>query len=218
MAERTSFDGATTRSVHMGGVFVAMCDGSVQFISEDIETGGAMGACCKAWDHLMLSQDGGALTVTGGTGRPPGGPDQSLPCCTSVSFPLMAASMISQRTHLLILTGLVVAFVGCGSRQSYDVSGVAQYQDGSPITGAVRIVRLEPTDDTTATIRKAASGYLAEDGTFEMFTRRPGDGVIPGQVLGHLHRDGQSDGRQIADPVQVHQRGHVGIRTRRRRR
>jgi prepilin-type N-terminal cleavage/methylation domain-containing protein len=64
------FDGATTRSMHVGGLFVAMCDGSVQFISEDIETGGAMGACCKAWDHLMLSQDGGAPTVSGGTGRP----------------------------------------------------------------------------------------------------------------------------------------------------
>jgi prepilin-type N-terminal cleavage/methylation domain-containing protein len=66
----SAFNGATTRSMHMGGMFVAMCDGSVQFISEDIESGGAMGACCKAWDHLMLSQDGGALTVTGGTGRP----------------------------------------------------------------------------------------------------------------------------------------------------
>ncbi|HEX2473493.1 MAG TPA: hypothetical protein VHK01_02035 [Lacipirellulaceae bacterium] len=86
-----------------------------------------------------------------------------------------------QRTCLLILIGLLATVAGCGSRQTYDVSGVAQYQDGSPISGAVRIIRLEPTDDTTATIRKAASGYLAEDGTFEMFTRRPGDGVIPGK-------------------------------------
>jgi hypothetical protein len=53
-------------------MFVAMCDGSVQFVSEDIETGGAMGACCKPWDHLMLSQDGGAQSVgTTGGGRPP---------------------------------------------------------------------------------------------------------------------------------------------------
>jgi prepilin-type N-terminal cleavage/methylation domain-containing protein len=69
-AANSAFDGATTRSMHIGGVYVAMCDGSVQFISDDIETAGAMGACCKPWDHLMLSQDGGALSVTGGTGRP----------------------------------------------------------------------------------------------------------------------------------------------------
>jgi prepilin-type N-terminal cleavage/methylation domain-containing protein len=62
-------DGATGRSMHMGGLFVAMCDGSVQFISDDIETAGAFGSCCKPWDHLILSKDGGALT-TGSTGRP----------------------------------------------------------------------------------------------------------------------------------------------------
>jgi prepilin-type N-terminal cleavage/methylation domain-containing protein/prepilin-type processing-associated H-X9-DG protein len=62
-------DGATSRSMHPGGVHVAMCDGSVQFISDDIETSGAMGTCCKPWDHMILSFDGGALN-TGGTGRP----------------------------------------------------------------------------------------------------------------------------------------------------
>jgi prepilin-type N-terminal cleavage/methylation domain-containing protein len=62
-----SYDQATARSVHMGGVFVAMCDGSVQFISDDIETNGAMGSCCTPWDRLMLSQDDGA----GPAGPPP---------------------------------------------------------------------------------------------------------------------------------------------------
>jgi hypothetical protein len=90
---------------------------------------------------------------------------------------------VNQRTHLLAFVGLVLALTGCGSRESYDVSGVAKYQDGSPITGAVRIVRLEPAADTTATLRKVASGYLAEDGSFEMFTRKPGDGVVPGKYV-----------------------------------
>jgi hypothetical protein len=92
-------------------------------------------------------------------------------------------SRVNQRTSLLTMVGLVVALTGCGSRESYDVSGVALYQDGSPIAGAVRIVRLEPATDTTATIRKVASGYLAEDGKFEMFTRKPGDGVVPGKYV-----------------------------------
>ena len=50
-------DQATTRSMHTGGVFVAMCDASVQFISDDIETSGEWGSCCTPWDHLISSQD-----------------------------------------------------------------------------------------------------------------------------------------------------------------
>jgi prepilin-type N-terminal cleavage/methylation domain-containing protein/prepilin-type processing-associated H-X9-DG protein len=62
-------DGATGRSLHPGGLHVAMCDGSVQFISDDVETAGAAGTCCKPWDHYILSMDGGALN-TGQIGRP----------------------------------------------------------------------------------------------------------------------------------------------------
>ncbi|MFO0788566.1 MAG: DUF1559 domain-containing protein [Pirellulales bacterium] len=62
-----AFDQATTRSTHSGGVFVAMCDGSVQFISDDIETGGTYSKCCKAWDYLFLSMDNG---YTPPPGRP----------------------------------------------------------------------------------------------------------------------------------------------------
>jgi hypothetical protein len=73
--------------------------------------------------------------------------------------------------------------IGCGGRQAYDVTGRVQYKDGSPITGGVRVIRLEPTQDSGAEIRKAASSPIAEDGSFEMFTRRPGDGVIPGKYV-----------------------------------
>ena len=65
-----SFDQATARSKHPGGVHVAMCDGSVQFISDDIETNGALGPCCTPWDFLFLSQDSGS----GPAGPPPRGP------------------------------------------------------------------------------------------------------------------------------------------------
>src|SRR5687768_14245710 len=84
----------------------------------------------------------------------------------------------------LLMAGIALCLIGqagCGSRDSYQVSGRAQYKDGSPITGAMRVIRLEPTEDTTAEIRKAAGTSIAADGSFELFTRKPGDGVIPGK-------------------------------------
>jgi len=61
-----SFDQQTTRSLHTGGVFVAMCDGSVQFISDDIETTAVnTPTCCRAWDQLWLSQDNGTVPPPG---------------------------------------------------------------------------------------------------------------------------------------------------------
>ena len=51
------FAQATVRSNHVGGVFVAMCDGSVTFISDDIETSGDFGGCCTPWDRLISSSD-----------------------------------------------------------------------------------------------------------------------------------------------------------------
>jgi prepilin-type N-terminal cleavage/methylation domain-containing protein/prepilin-type processing-associated H-X9-DG protein len=69
-------DQATARSTHPGGVHMAMCDGSVQFISNDIETAGCFAilglgnGCCSAWDRMIASSDGDASGpfngVTGG--------------------------------------------------------------------------------------------------------------------------------------------------------
>jgi prepilin-type N-terminal cleavage/methylation domain-containing protein/prepilin-type processing-associated H-X9-DG protein len=55
-----SFDQQTVRSAHPGGAHVAMADGSVQFISDDIESNTGIGTgCCTAWDYLILSADEG---------------------------------------------------------------------------------------------------------------------------------------------------------------
>ena len=74
-----------------------------------------------------------------------------------------------------------IGLIGCGAKETYQVSGRVQYSDGSPITGGVRVIRLQPTEDTTAKVRKAASADIAQDGSFELFTRRPGDGVFAGK-------------------------------------
>jgi prepilin-type N-terminal cleavage/methylation domain-containing protein/prepilin-type processing-associated H-X9-DG protein len=50
----------TSRSMHMGGVNVAMCDGSVRWINDFIELGtnGTPPKCLGVWDKIMLSNDG----------------------------------------------------------------------------------------------------------------------------------------------------------------
>jgi len=50
---------AAPRSRHApGGVHVAMCDGSVHWINDDINTSGPWGQCCSVWDRLIASRDG----------------------------------------------------------------------------------------------------------------------------------------------------------------
>jgi prepilin-type processing-associated H-X9-DG protein len=49
---------AAPRSRHApGGVHVAMCDGSVHWINDDINTSGPWGSCCSVWDRLIASRD-----------------------------------------------------------------------------------------------------------------------------------------------------------------
>lgn len=92
----------------------------------------------------------------------------------------MARGSRMQMSWALIVVS-VVCVAGCGGRTTHQVTGKVQYQDGSPISGGIRVIRLEPADDTTAEIRKVASGMIEPDGSFEMFTRKPGDGVIAGK-------------------------------------
>ena len=61
---RGEFGQATARSEHVGGVFAGYADGSVRFVSDDIETTGALGGCCAAWDHLIGSADANSPEVS----------------------------------------------------------------------------------------------------------------------------------------------------------
>jgi prepilin-type N-terminal cleavage/methylation domain-containing protein len=58
----------TARSMHPGGVLVAMCDGSVTWINDYIEVGityGSPPGALRLWDKLNLSNDGLALNANG---------------------------------------------------------------------------------------------------------------------------------------------------------
>jgi hypothetical protein len=83
---------------------------------------------------------------------------------------------------ILILAALACAAMGCSKGPpNYHVRGKVLYKDGSVPKGGVRIVRFEPVQDPTQDKKgRVASGGIENDGSFELFTRIPGDGVIPG--------------------------------------
>jgi hypothetical protein len=90
------------------------------------------------------------------------------------------------RNYILLLLPIVaVCFggtTGCGkSRPVAQVRGKVVFKNGSMPNAGIRYVRLEPAADSTAVIRKGASGSVNDDGTFEIFTLRPGDGVHLGK-------------------------------------
>lgn len=61
------------------------------------------------------------------------------------------------------------------------VKGTVLNKDGSVPKAGVAVVRFEPTPDSTAEIRKGATGSIERDGSFEVWTRKPGDGIYVGQ-------------------------------------
>ncbi len=107
---------------------------------------------------------------------------------TAVAFMTdVLSSRLLRLTWAVVLSWIAVAgsiaVVGCGrGPEVAQVKGKVRYKDGTIPQAAVRVVRFEPKTDSTATVRKAASGdFDASDGSFELFTRRPGDGVYVGE-------------------------------------
>ena len=83
---------------------------------------------------------------------------------------------------LILILAACPATIGCQRGPvMVQVRGKVLNEDGSVITRGIREIRFEPMDDTTAVMRKTAIGQIQDDGTFELFTRRPGDGVLLGK-------------------------------------
>ena len=62
------------------------------------------------------------------------------------------------------------------------VAGKVLYTDGTVPHADICVIRFDPTEDTTAEIRKGATSDITPDGSFELFTRMPGDGVYDGRL------------------------------------
>ena len=95
----------------------------------------------------------------------------------------MIARSYQYSEPLLLIAALCLGGIaGCGSsHQVVHVAGKIDFKNNSVQNAGIRMVRFEPTADTNATIRKGASGTINEDGSFELYTRRPGDGIYVGK-------------------------------------
>jgi hypothetical protein len=94
-----------------------------------------------------------------------------------MKLPLVKLSLV-----LNLLACLALVTTGCNRGPAMSqVHGTVLMKDGSVPKGGVRTVRLEPTKDSQAVIRKGASGDVKDDGSFDLYTQRPGDGVHHGE-------------------------------------
>jgi hypothetical protein len=96
----------------------------------------------------------------------------------------MNLNRIPRRLVLVIVVSIAAMTAAGGCRRGpamASVRGKVFYKDGTVPNGSLAIVRFAPTEDSTAEIRKGASGAIESDGSFEMTTRIPGDGVYLGK-------------------------------------
>ncbi len=80
----------------------------------------------------------------------------------------------------IVWIALVGLSAGCGGPTTAQVSGKVHFKDGSVPQAKVRVVRFEPMGQDPEQAGKVASGQIEDDGTFTLYTRKPGDGVVPG--------------------------------------
>jgi hypothetical protein len=108
---------------------------------------------------------------------------------------------VYSRSTFIVLAAALFGFAGCGGSQTAQVSGHVQYKGGAPIAGGIRVIRFEPTPDSTAAIRKTASSEIAPDGSFTLFTRKVGDGVYLGKyAVTFTVLSSATGGRVLVDP------------------
>src|SRR5688500_13109993 len=83
---------------------------------------------------------------------------------------------------LLLGVACLGVLSGCGkSHPMAQVRGKVVFPDGKIPEAGIRMIRFECAADSDAALRKGATGTINDDGSFEVYTRRPGDGVHLGK-------------------------------------
>lgn len=94
-----------------------------------------------------------------------------------------AGKTIDNRRLRWFIGGISVALaIGCGKvpEGNASVTGKIRLRTGEPLTGVEGIVRFDPEELYAGGDRGASIGWLNADGSFEMMTHQPGDGVPVG--------------------------------------
>jgi|tagenome__1003787_1003787.scaffolds.fasta_scaffold20867452_2 hypothetical protein len=88
---------------------------------------------------------------------------------------------VSHRGFVCLILFLPISVAGCQKGPTmYQVRGKVTYTGGTAPKAGVKVVSFLPIKGGSGEKRRPASGPIAPDGTFEMFTRVNGDGVDPG--------------------------------------
>jgi hypothetical protein len=92
-------------------------------------------------------------------------------------------SMSGRRAALVVSLAFAAAVsAGCDrGPKMYQVRGHVFYKDGKAPQGGACMVRFQPAGDSSGQVRKGATGAIHADGSFELYTRQPGDGVYEGE-------------------------------------
>jgi hypothetical protein len=82
----------------------------------------------------------------------------------------------------LLLLPCLAALAGCDrGPKMHQVRGHVFYKDGTVPKAAVAVVVFQPKQGSKAEVRRSASGAIKSDGSFEMWSRKAGDGVYEGE-------------------------------------
>jgi len=92
---------------------------------------------------------------------------------------------MTQPLRRIVWVALLAPWVaGCSSGPDVEmvpVRGTVKFADGTVPQGETATVIFEPVAGGSQQLRKLASGEIQPDGSFEMMTVKPGDGVIAGK-------------------------------------
>src|SRR5262245_43233704 len=101
-------------------------------------------------------------------------------------------------TLILLIGGSLLA-AGCNTTGLYPVTGMVVDASGKPIPGLEKsnyILFAQVPDGISSSM-----GDIEADGSFKLFTNRPGDGVPPGEYYVYLPRKHQNPERTMPQVV-----------------